>query len=106
MMNGIECPAIDANFFQDDPVNSLINEIWRAGETPRRSRDHPSHRNIFFIFRQNHPTYRQIMKSNSLSQLAGGSSSPLSAKWTDSSGGELDVKNMAAEPHLISVSGR
>jgi len=28
MMNGIECPAIDANFFQDNPVNPLINEIW------------------------------------------------------------------------------
>jgi len=58
------------------------------------------------------------MEGDSLSQLAGGShspsampnkggsSSPLSAKWTDSSGGELDVKNMAAEPHLISVSRR
>ncbi len=30
MMNGIECPAVDANVFQDDPVNPLINEIWRT----------------------------------------------------------------------------
>lgn len=29
MMNGIECAAIDANFFQDDPVSKLVNEIWR-----------------------------------------------------------------------------
>jgi hypothetical protein len=36
MMNGIECPAIDANFFQNDPVNPLINKIRRslAVETP------------------------------------------------------------------------
>ena len=30
VMNGIECAAVDANFFQDDPVNPLINEIWRT----------------------------------------------------------------------------
>ena len=30
MMNGIECAAINANFFQNDPVNPLINTIWRA----------------------------------------------------------------------------
>src|SRR5437660_12564850 len=30
MMNGIECAAVDANFFQDDSVNPLINEIWRT----------------------------------------------------------------------------
>jgi hypothetical protein len=30
VMNGIECAAIDANFFQNDPVNPLINTIWRA----------------------------------------------------------------------------
>ena len=30
VMNGIECAAIDANFFQSDPVNPLINEIWRT----------------------------------------------------------------------------
>jgi hypothetical protein len=35
VMNGIECAAIDANFFQNDPVNPLINKIWRtlAAET-------------------------------------------------------------------------
>ena len=30
MMNGIECAAIDANFFQDDSVNPLINKISRT----------------------------------------------------------------------------
>jgi BirA family biotin operon repressor/biotin-[acetyl-CoA-carboxylase] ligase len=38
-------------------------------------------------------TYREIFASHE-----GGSSSLLSAKWTDSSGGELDVKNQAAKP--------
>ena len=30
MMNRIECAAIDANFFQNDPVNPLINKISRT----------------------------------------------------------------------------
>jgi hypothetical protein len=35
VVNGIECAAIDANLFQDGPVNPLINKIWRtlAAET-------------------------------------------------------------------------